>query len=85
MDVHFCTPLFPTLQSPAVQRAVAIYRECARHTLPGLRRETPNRVQSCRVGLDPPIREAIAVSRDSGLRVNDTPPVILSEAEESLQ
>ena len=44
-----------------------------------------NRVQSCRVGLDPPIREAIAVSRDSGLRVNDTPPVILSEAEESLQ
>ena len=33
-----------------------------------------------RVGLDPPIRGAIATSRDSRLRENDTQHVILSEA-----
>ncbi len=38
-----------------------------------------------RVGLDPPVRGAIAVSRNSRLRGNGTLPVILSEAEESLQ
>ncbi len=37
-----------------------------------------------RAGLDSRVRGAIASSGDYGLLVNDTPPVILSEGEESL-
>ena len=43
---------------------MTIYRERARHTLPG-DAATPRPAQSRRVGFDPPIREAISVSRDS--------------------
>jgi len=40
-----------------------------------------NAFHFCSVGLDPPIRRAIAASRDSRLRGNDTPGVTLSEVE----
>ena len=38
-DVHFCAPLFPTSQCPALQRALPIYRERVRqHPSRGRRR-----------------------------------------------